>query len=182
VPPVRSLLSIGYPSRVIVGQSSLAGKHGRKPSVRAEAHPVLPNRILADLDAFAPQSRRLLASSTGSSLHASTPQPMVGAPRTRTDLGLMPPWALITRCQGTLSWWNRALLAADGRFLRQTPTCLEGGQAIRGCCSNRHGAVEGGCTWHTGLRCARSVSPSTSSCWAEGAYASPPAGQCARSW
>jgi len=95
----------------------------------------------------------------------STPSRLKAAacwPAALGPLGLMPPWALITRCQGTLSWWNRALLAADGRFLRQTPTCLEGGQAIRGCCSNRHGAVEGGCTWHTG--------------------ASPPAGQCARSW
>jgi hypothetical protein len=47
-----------------------------------------------------------------------------------TDLGLMPPFALITRCQGTLLEWNVALVLlrsvdGDGRFLRQTPTCLD---------------------------------------------------------
>lgn len=41
----------------------------------------------------------------------------------------MPPFALITRCQGTFPLWKRMLLllsvGGDGRCLRQTPTCLD---------------------------------------------------------
>ena len=47
-----------------------------------------------------------------------------------TYRGEMMPLALITRCQGTLSWWKRAApppaseaASAGGRCLRQMPTC-----------------------------------------------------------
>ena len=89
-------------------QLCLAREGIREPTVVFEIDRILTHAVFADMYSFSPQSISLVAccARTSSALSDKGPRDVTRyvwlEQRQETDLGLIPPLELITRCQGTL--------------------------------------------------------------------------------
>lgn len=110
--PVISSPSVLYSGIVLIlvrfslELSLLTGKHVRKPAVHAKVNGIFAHGILIDCDALASQSSCLAGCASWASADIRSVSKHGPSIHLRTHLGLMPPFAFTTLCQGTVSLLN----------------------------------------------------------------------------